>query len=635
MSSSLFGIGVSGLYAAQLGIATTGHNISNAATPGYTRQETLQATAPGMATGAGFIGRGVQVETVRRIYNEFLVNQVQLARAQAAELETFHAQAYRVDTILSGSDAGLAAALQDFFGAVHALAAHPASTAVRDQLLMNAEVLTARFHMLDQQLTDEAASLNRQIAGSIDVINSYAQQIARVNGAIALAQGAAGGNPPNDLLDQREALIAELNRETRASYVKQSDGSYNVFLSTGHPLVMGEEAYALAPVSSPVDPERVEVAYVAHGVPQPLYNANLVGGRLGGLLAFRRETLDAARNAIGQTAIVLAGAINGQHRLGLDAHGDWGQDFFKVGAPLVYASTLNAGDAVVGASFSGDYAALTASDYRLQYDGASYVVTRLADGAEWSFAGFPQTIDGVRLNLASGTMQAGDSFSVRPVALGARSIEAGLSDTARIAAAAPIVTSAALANSGAGRVSPGAVEGPPPPHPDVLVPVTITFTSGSTFDVTRTDNGTPLATGVAYVAGSPISYNGWTVQITGEPAAGDRFAVARSDGLGDNRNALRLAALQSESTVGGSASFQSSYAQLVSRVGGKTSQLSVTARAHANLENEAVRAQQAVSGVNLDEEAARLLRYQQAYHASGKVIQVAASLFDTLLGMIG
>jgi flagellar hook-associated protein 1 len=635
MSSSLFGIGVSGLYAAHLGIATTGHNISNASTPGYSRQDILQATAPSIATGAGFLGRGVRVETVRRAYDEFLVSQVQVTRAQAAELEAYHAQAHRIDTILSGDSAGLAHALQDFFGAVNGMAANPASTAVRDQLLMSGEALAARFHMLDQRLTDEAASVNRQIAGSIDVINSYAQQIARLNRAIALAQGAAGGGLPNDLLDQRETLLADLNREIGATYVKQTDGSYNIFVSTGHPLVIGEQAYGLKGVTSPVDPERLEVAYVADGATLPLWGATLTGGRLGGLLAFRSEALDSARNALGQTAVVLAGTVNAQHRLGLDAHGAWGGEFFTVGAPFVRASTLNAGNAMLAAAFGGDYSAITASDYRLNFDGSAYTLTRLGDGAQWSFAGFPQTIDGVRLELASGAMQAGDTFQVKPVALGARTIASAISDPARVAAAAPVVSAAALTNMGSGRVSAGSVEGPPPVHPDVLVPVTITFTSAGTFDVTRTDSGTPIASAVPYAAGTPISYHGWTVQITGEPVAGDTFTVSASDGTGDNRNALLLAQLQSASTVGGSASYQSSYAQLVSRVGGKAGQLAVTARAHANLEAQAVRAQQAVSGVNLDEEAARLLRYQQAYHASGKVIQVASVLFDTLLGMIG
>ncbi len=281
-----------------------------------------------------------------------------------------------------------------------------------------------------------------------------------------------------------------------------------------------------------------------------------------------------------------------------------------------------------------DYSALTISDYRLRFDGSNYSLTRLTNGAEsaaQTFATFPQTVDGVLLNLTSGAMAAGDEFLIRPTINGAGQIGVAIQDTGLIAAAAPIRTDAPLANTGTGRISAGTVNAPAPVDPNLRQPVTITFTSATTFDVNGSGTGNPA--GIAFTAGNSITFNGWTVQITGTPKPGDIFSIGpNTNGAADNRNALLMGALQASNTLaGGTASYQNAYGQVVSLMGNKTRELEVTSQAQGALLSQTQALQQSESGVNLDEEAASLLRYQQAYQAASKVMQTASQMFDTLL----
>ena len=311
-------------------------------------------------------------------------------------------------------------------------------------------------------------------------------------------------------------------------------------------------------------------------------------------------------------------------------NGAAGVNFFKPLTPDVIARSTNSGSAVVSASVS-DATALTASDYRLSYTGTGYTVTRLADNTVTAYASLPQTIDGLSISLASGAAASGDSFLIEPTRSAARNMAMNITNGAQIAAAAPMRAAAANANTGSGTISAGTVDAPPPQNANIRQPVTLTFTAAGTFSVSGTGTGNPV--GVAYTAGSDISYNGWTVQIAGTPAVGDVFTIGpTSGGVADGRNALRLGGLQTQNMLSsGTASYQGVYSQMVSQVGSKTQQVNVMVETQNTLAQQATVAQQSVSGVNLDEEAANLLRYQQAYQAAGKMIQIAQSLFQSIL----
>ena len=636
MSTGIFGVGLSGLNAAQLAMLTAGHNISNAATPGYNRQQTVQANSIPQLTGSGFIGNGVQVVTVKRIYDEFLARQVAQAQTQASQLDSYYTQIKQLDNIMGDSSSGLSPALQGFFSAVDDVAANPASVPSRQALLSGAQSLISRFHSLNQRFEEIRDGINSRIASSVTTINSLAQQISRLNQNIVLTQSSAGGQPANDLLDQRDELVAQLNKEVNATVVKQDDGSYNVFIGNGQALVVGTQSLALKATASPSDPSRMVIGYVSGANTILIPETSLQGGTLGGYLAFRNGTLDAAQNALGRIAIGLAQTFNDQHRLGQDLNGALGGNFFNVPVPNVIANSANNPASSVTAGISS-VGALTASDYKFSFDGTNYTLTRLSDGVAVSTTVAPSgaspfIFDGISITAA--TLNAGESFLIQPTRNCARDISVAISDTAKIAAAAPIRTAAAQTNTGTARISAGSVNPPPPPDANLQQPVTITFHSpyDGKFDVTGTGTGLP-ALNQTYTAGANITFNGWTVQISGNPAAGDVFTIgSNSNGTADNRNALLLGGLRTSNTLlGGTASYQSAYGQLVSDIGNKTRELEVTSKAQANLAAQTEQAQQALSGVNLDEEAANLLRYQQAYQAASKVMQIASKLFDTVL----
>lgn len=129
---------------------------------------------------------------------------------------------------------------------------------------------------------------------------------------------------------------------------------------------------------------------------------------------------------------------------------------------------------------------------------------------------------------------------------------------------------------------------------------------------------------------------GYNVQITGNAKAGDTFVIEyNTDAAGDNINALELGALQSKGTLeNGRSNYNEVYSQLVSRVGSKTHELDVNREAQGILYEQTKAQRESISGVNLDEEAADLVRYQQAYQANAKVISAASEMFDTLIGVL-
>jgi len=647
MSSSIFGIGISGMNAAQAGLTTTGHNISNAFTPGFSRQQVVQASSQPQFTGAGFIGQGVSVSTVKRIYSDTLTGQLTQAQAQGSQLEAYDARIKELSNLLGSASAGLAPAMQDFFGGVADLASHAESASSRDALLSSANALAARFQGVDQQLTQMRSSINADITSSVQTINSYAQQIASLNRSIVLTESAGTMQPANDLRDQRDTLVAALNREVRATVVKGNTGGYDVFVGNGQPVVVGGNPVSLLAVPSAEDPQRLDVGYQSGASIVRLAASHVQGGTLGGLINFRDTSLDGAQNALGRVATGLAQSFNGQHALGQDLYGALGTPFFSVASPTVMPGSSNAGTAAVAAALQ-NADALTTSDYRLRYNGnaggnENFQLTRIADGTNSSIAfpaasGYPFTIntDGVSIVIPAGAVLH-DSWVIQPTRAGATQFGVVLKDPATIAAASPVRTIAALSNSGNATISAGGVSSAA--SLPLAMAVTLIFNAASgEFAVS---GAVPAVAPIAYAAGAGISINGVDFSISGTPSNGDVFSLERNaNARADNRNALALGALQLSNALGRnsgvagsqpSMSFQGAYGQMVSQIGNAARQSGVMLRAQQNLVAQTRQEQQSVSGVNLDEEAANLLRYQQAYQASGKMMQIASTLFQSVL----
>ncbi|TFW32079.1 flagellar hook-associated protein FlgK [Massilia horti] len=645
---SLLSIGKSGLFAAQAALSTTGHNITNANVAGYSRQGVVQSTAIAMGQGYGFLGNGTQIAQVKRYTDEFLNAQVRTAQASSSAMDTYNAQISQIDNLLADSTTGLSPALQGFFGSVHDLTQPSAGVPARGTLLTSADILAARFQAMNARMEDIRQGVNGQITSNVTVINTYAQQIAKLNDQIALASG-GDLRQPNDLMDQRDQLVMELNKHIKATVSQADNNSLTISIGNGQPLVVGKRAFELAATTSPTDLTRVEVGYVTGDKVTVLADSALTGGELGGLLEFRSKSLDLAQNSLGRIAIGLAETFNAQHHLGLDADGNFGGDFFSVADPFVSKNFNNnqSSTTTVTAKIS-DATQLTTSDYQVDFDGTDFTVTRLSDNQKTKIAPFPQTvpqtIDGVDFSI-SGSAAPRDSFLVRPTSNGAASFKVAITSSSQIAAAAPIRTKVPLANKGTGTISEGTVDANYLAN-KLAGPLTLAFDSatGSITGFPATQPVTVVAGGVTttYAAGAAVPFTagasytvaGMSFSMNGKPADGDQFVIEPNTGLGDVRNAGLLAGLQSKNIFNsGSTTYQSAYADLVARIGNKAREVQVNAEASKAQLAQAQGAAEDVSGVNLDEEAANLLKYQQAYQAASKVMQIADTIFNAILAI--
>jgi flagellar hook-associated protein 1 len=619
--------GVSGLLAFQRALDTTSHNISNVNTPGYSRQRVDLATRPAQPYGNGWVGHGVAVTNISRVYDDFLGLQARNTSSSLQHLDTYASNADRLNNMLGDSTTGLTSTLQKFINAFQGVANSPASIPARQVLLGEATTLQQRLQYFDTRLSDMDEEVNARLRGEVAEINSIAQGIARLNSEIQTGIARTGGQAPNDLLDQRDLLLDQLAEKVSVNAVKQDGGTVNVFIGNGQPLVLGADASQLTTVQDNFDSTRLGIAVqTASGIVD--VTPNISGGALGGVLDFRREMLDPAHNALGRISVALADVVNSQHREGIDLSGALGANFFSVGGVETLPSELNTGTGAVSVT-RGNVGGLTERDYILQRTGTGWALRDANTGVSVTMTGTgasgdPFVADGLQI-VVGGAAAAGDEFMIRPTRAAVAGLNVLVADPSRVAAAAPIRATANSANTGSGTISSGEVLDAS--NPALRNSVTIQFLTPTTYSV----NG---AGSFTYTGGGNIDVNGWRVQISGAPAVGDRFAIAdNASGSGDNRNALLLAdALQRPVLNGGTTSLSAGVGSFVGSVGVATRQAQVNRDAQAVVHEENVASKDSVSGVNLDEEAANMLRYQQAYQAAAQLIRVADTLFQTLLG---
>jgi flagellar hook-associated protein 1 FlgK len=657
--SSILNISQSALAAAQIGLQVTSNNIANASTPGYNRETIVQTEAGGQNLGNGFIGAGADVQTVQRQYNAFLASQQNTAQSSYSSLNTNFTQISQINNMFASTTTGLSPAIQSFFNSVQTATSDPSASSSREAILTAAQSLASQFQSSSQQLQQIGQGVNTQVQTTVASINNYATQIASLNQSIQNAEAGNAGQQPNDLLDQRDQAVASLSQLVGVTVINEGQAGYNITIGSGQPLVVGTQQYQLTTMQSPTNVSQLEVGYVTPGGTNEIPESSLTGGSLGGLMQFRSQSLIPAENTIGQLAAGVADTVNAQQELGQDLNGNPGVAMFSTGSPVATSNTNNTGTMTVGATITNS-SALTNSNYTLQFDGTNYNLTRQSDNTVvYSGTTFPpaSAIDGLTFT-ATGTAATGDNFLIQPTVNGASQFNVAITNTSQIAMAAPIVTAAPTANTGTGVISAGSVNALPNPigaatpvygsngvpataaYPNLQDNVTIQFNgapNAGTYNVTDNTTGAVLGSNLAYVAGQAITYNGWTVNITGSPAANDTFTVGpNTSGSGDSRNGVAIAGLQTTQTLdNGTNSIQSAYAQMVSTVGNQAAELQATSQAANTTLTNATNAQQSVSGVNLDEEASNLIQYQEAYQAAGKLMSTVSTLFSSLLTELG
>jgi flagellar hook-associated protein 1 FlgK len=629
--SDLLSTGVSGLLAFQTALDTISNNISNVNTPGYNQESANLVTNPATAAGSGWIGNGVSVGSVTRAYNQFLAQQTNGASSSYNQLNTLAGFADQINNMFSDPGSGLSATLQSFSTALQTLSTAPSQSATRQAVLTQAQALITQFQGYASNLSQLQSQVNSQINSEASTISSLGQQIAGLNQQIMQAQANGTGQPPNQLLDQRDALINQLSQHIGLNTVTQSDGSINVFIGTGQPLVVGTTAATLSATADQFGSNQMELAFQTPSGPVGITNS-VTGGTLGGLLQFQEQMLTPAANSLGQAAVTLTSLVNTQNQAGLDANGAIGQALLAVGGPQVLPSSLNSGSATVSAAVT-DLSSLTTSNYYLRYDGSNWSLVDTASGASASLSssvsGGVTTLTGAGLTLTvSGTANAGDQFLVEPTANAVAGMQLLTMDPAKVAAAAPLLASASASNTGSASIQSATV-----PNTALWTRgnYQLTFSSATQYSITDA-SGNTVQSG-SYTSGTPINFNGISVTLTGTPASADSFAINdNAGGIGDNRNALLLANLVNQKVLnGGSTSLSDALQSYVGTVGIQTSQAQNGATAQQSVLHSAQSAQQSVSGVNLDQEAASMLQYEQAYQAATQIIQTSATLFNSLL----
>lgn len=586
--SGLLSTSLSGLMAAQRSLETVQHNISNVNTEGYSRQRVEQATNAARFTGDGYIGQGVNVTNVTRSYDQFVNKQLSSSLSAFGDVDRYHRLATSIDNIMADPSTGIAPVMNRFFNAINEVADDPSSVPARQVMLSEAEILTQSFNTMNGRFEEIRTQNNNDMIAMVNDINSYATAIANLNVQITEGIGKAQGlKQPNDLLDQQDALIAKLSAIVNVSVLPQQDGTSSIFIGNGQSLVLGGGTATFTTMQSTFDSNRLEIGLVTRNSVTEITN-QISGGSLAGSLRFRDEVLDPAQQKLGRVAAGLAMEINALHEKGFDLSGKAGEALFGFSGDdiPVIKSAQNAGNAIVTANFqdvnSNPSAAgsLDFSDFRLEYvSGTDYTLTRARDN---QVINLTATETGVGTNI----------FTLS----GATALP-GIDITVDL--------------SGGKTISD-----------DDQFLIRPTYNAAQKLGVNIDDpRKIAAATNIEVdpVTGLPVS-----------PAS-----IIKGPMPGDNRNALQLANLANKlGMLGGTASFNSAYNEVVSGVGTLTRAAKLGASAQETLLNQAKGARESLAGVNLDEEAANLIKFQQAYQASAQAISVARSLFDTLLGAV-
>jgi flagellar hook-associated protein 1 FlgK len=627
--------GVTGLLAFQNALDTISNNVSNVNTPGYSVETSNLVTNPATLTGEGAIGNGVSVASTTRSYSEALDAQTRSASSSYNQYSTVSSLASTINNMLADPTTGLSSTLQGFSQSLQTLANSPTQSASRSAVLNQLQSLVSQYQSYQGTFNQLNSQVNGQIQSEASSVTSLSQSIASVNAQIQAANGSGTGQAPNSLLDQRNSLIDQLSGEVNVSTVAQSDGTVNVFIGSGQPLVVGTQASSLVATPDQYHSGQLDLSLKSSsGTPQDV-TSQLTGGNIGGLTQFRTQILNPGEASLGQSAVTLSSLLNTQNASGLDQNGAIGGNLLNVGGSSVLPSSLNTGTAQVSASITS-LSSLTTDSYQLKYSGTAWNLEDTTTGASTALTssttgGVTTLTGGAGLTFTvNGTPATGDQFLVEPTGNAVSQLSVATSDPTKIAASGLAVAS--TGNSNKGTATAQASVTTPAPASYVSGDYAVLFSTPPSQYTITDSSGATVASGT-YSSGAPITFNGINLTISGAPAAGDSFSV--NSGGSDNSNAKALAGVLSQNVLnGGTDSITGAVNAYVGSVGLKTSQAQNGATAQQSVLSSAQNAQQSVQGVNLDEEAAKMLQFQQAYQAAAQVIATSSTLFNSVISAI-
>ena len=641
---SLLNVGARALLANQVALQTAGHNIANVNTPGYSRQTVVLQTVQGQFTGGGYIGQGVDVQTILRNQSELLTRQSAAAGSTQAADAIRAQRLSQLQEVFSGGTQGLGAAINDMMNAFSDVVSSPTDITARTVVLTRLDETAARMRTASDRINEIEYTVKEQLQSSVTAINSLATQMAAINEQIARATG--NGQSPNDLLDQRDQIIRDINQYVQTTQIPADDGTVGLFVAGSQPLVLGSTATSLSIDDATTFPGSGQSKLFFNrpgATPIELDENVLGGGSVSGLLRFQNTDLSEGRNLLGRMALAIGMTMNDQQNLGLTLDGVPGKDLFAL--PTSMPGYTN-GAGVGTVSFTGP-TQFEASDYEIRFTtGTAGQVVRLSDGKSTPFTDAANLatlqIDGLNFNLTT-PGNPGERMLFKPFSTAANNIQALVYSPRDLAAANPINAAMGTANGGTMQLGSLKATGNPAL---ILPPVTgvqLSFAAGPpvTYTVNGSSNPPSGTSGLPYVSGQAISIDGWEITLQGTPKSGDTVTVGNATDpqygdfyTRDAGNAKALMGLRDvkmfdESTL------SDGYAGAIAQVGTRTQSAKFAEQLSSTIAANLERDRTAVSGVNLDEEAAKLIQYQQAYQASAKMIQIAQNIFDSLIQGLG
>lgn len=644
--AGILSIASSSLNAFQRALAVTGNNIANSSNKAYTR-ETVQFTPLSSQRYAGsYIGGGVMISAIQRNSDRFAEQQVRETLTAKSQYDALYQQALQIDKLLSEKGTSVSNNLQTFFNTLSQLNDAPDSLISRNLMLQQSQLLVDQFNSLQLHLDEYQRNNSTQIKEAVDQVNAITANIAEINKQLTATPGAP------ELLDMRDDLLRELAKYTDVTVIDQGDAGMNVAVGNGQMLVMGSNSVRLSVNPNPIGQFGTEI-FLANGLGQIDLSSNLHSGMIGGLLDFEESVLGAASQLLGQMAIGLASEWNSQHKLGMDMNSQIGKNFFidynQMNLQLSRAMSVatNTGTGVLSVVIS-DLSQTQLSDYQLIVTDATTNEIRLirqSDGESttlnWSSS--PPTppagqlvVDGMTISVDNAANLAdNDSFVLSPTRGAARYLQLTIQDPRELALASPVRLTTPLSNAGNGRIALGDIFNT---GTAISKEYSIEFISATQYNLVNLSDSTttgpfvftPNTDNTIMI---PDSLNpSYSVIVSGIPNAGDSFIASyNTGGFGDNSNGLKLAAQQQNKAFNGNTeSIFDKYSDLITDIGGVTYQAKTTSDAAEILYQQAVDFRESKSGVNLDEEASNLLRFEQSYQAASKLMAVSNQIMDIL-----
>lgn len=670
MAGGILGTGVSGLAAAQFGLDTTGHNIANVNTEGYSRQRVETVATVGNAFRSTFLGNGTQLSAIERTFNDYNFQEVIFNTSQYNYNNATYTNSSRLDNLLADPETGITKTFEEMFDGINGIVEEPTIISARNVLISRSETVANRFNTLYEEMAvQHMGSINEEITTSVEEINALAEEIAFLNTKIQVENAVGStGFPPNDLLDSRDRLLKELSSKVQVDTIELKDGTMNITIGSGITMVTGGISVPMSVVRNEYDASKLDIAISASPGTQEksVITSQLAGGSLTGLIDTRDNVLEPAIRELGKLAIGIQDSFNRQQTLGRDLNGNQGEYLFTdVNDPQrVLSRTLNSTENTNTSNFEvyiRNSEQLTGGNYEMDYDGTNLeiydedknlVQTFNAADITAMTAGQQLVVGdtGIALSIDLNQLTAGDSFQIRPTHTGAIDIERVLTDPEKIAAADNPLIIAEVNNPNNVELGLYEITGsgatPPGPLPDASITIEVDA-GGNNYQI-RDSGGTiisgPTAIPADQIIDDPTA--GIRFELKGILAGNESFTITHGDnpgvntdksfGPGDNANMVTMLAFQSTKTLdGGTNSFSESYADMVTSVGVETKSREISRDSFFTLLSGAEERMAGVQGVNLDEEAANLIQYQQSYSAAARIITVARETFQTLLTAAG